>query len=93
MGMTRVEIDIPEDIVPFAVSSDKEAQLKRNAMLIYPYIQDGTISHGRAAEMLGMFKIDLIALYGKMGIAYFDESREELEADMSALKAVRGVKL
>lgn len=86
----KVEIDIPEAIVQYTVLLDKEALLKRNAMLVYPYIQDGTISHGKAAEMLGIGKFDLIVLYGKMGLPYLDETEEELEEDMDAIRNIRG---
>lgn len=88
MEMKKVEIDIPEGIVQYTVLADKDEQLKRNAMLVYPYIQNGTISHGKAAEILGMFKMDLITLYGSMGLAYFDESKEELEADLKTLESL-----
>lgn len=50
MAMTRVEIDVPEEIVPYTVLEDKEAQMTRNAMLVYPYIKSGVMSHGKAAE-------------------------------------------
>ena len=86
----KVEIDIPEAIVQYTVLLDQEALLKRNAMLVYPYIQDGSISHGKAAEMLGMGKFDLIVLYGKMGLPYFDETEEELEEDMDSIRNIRG---
>lgn len=46
MTMTKVEI------VPYTVLEDKDAQITRNAMLVYPYIKSGVISHGKAAEML-----------------------------------------
>ena len=90
MTMTKVEIEIPEEVVTFVNKPDKEAVQKRNAMLLYPYIQDGTISHGRAADMLGMYKIDLITLYGKMGLPYLEGTREELEGDLATLKKLRG---
>ena len=89
MVMTKVEFDVPEDIVPYTVPEDTEAQLVRNAMLVYPYIKNGVISHGKAAEMLGIFKIDLIMLYGKLGLPYFDESKEEFESDLEVLKSLR----
>lgn len=88
MEMKKVEINIPAEIVQYTVVENKDEQLKRNAMLVYPYIQNGTISHGKAAEMLGIFKMDLITLYGSMGLAYFDESREELEADLRVLESL-----
>lgn len=46
MTMTKVEI------VPYTVLEDKDAQITRNAMLVFPYIKSGVISHGKAAEML-----------------------------------------
>jgi len=87
----RVEIDVPEELVPYTVIEEQEAQITRNAMLIYPYIKKGVVSHGKAAEMLGINKIDLITLYGKLGLPYFDETEEEFEDDLEVLKRLRGV--
>ncbi|MBR5089934.1 MAG: UPF0175 family protein [Ruminiclostridium sp.] len=78
----KVEIEIPAEIVAFTVVGDEKKQQIRNAMLVYPYIQNGTISHGRAAQMLGISKIDLITLYGEIGLPYFNETEEELETEI-----------
>ncbi len=90
MTMTRVEIDVPEELVPYTVLEDKEAQTTRNAMLVYPYVKSGVMSHGKAAEMLGIHKIDLITLYGKLGIPYFDGTEEDFKEDLAVLKKLRG---
>lgn len=39
---------------------DKEAQITRNAMLVYPYTKSGVMSHRKAAEMLGLHIISLM---------------------------------
>ncbi len=49
-------------------------------LILYPYIRKRKISHGRAAEILGIHKLDLIDIYGKMGFCYFDQTKEELES-------------
>lgn len=89
MELQKVEITIPEAMVPFALTGDDKVQLCQNAMLLYPYIQDGTICHGKAAEILGIPKLDSIVLYGKLGIAYFQEPEEELGEDIRAIRNVR----
>ena len=80
--MTKVEIN---------VSEDEEMQTTRNAMLVYLYIKSGVLSHGKAAELLGLRKMKLITLYGKLVLSYFDETQEEFEEDLTALKTLRGV--
>ena len=49
--MAVIQMEMPEEMASFVLSSDKEEQLKRNAMMLYPYVHDGIISHGRAAEI------------------------------------------
>lgn len=89
MSQRRIEITIPEEMLPFVLLSDGEAQLKRNAMLLYPYIQDGTISHGKAAEILGIHKLDLIVLYSRMGLDYLTESEIDLKKDIETVRMAR----
>ena len=89
MEMKKVEIAVPEKMLSYLLITDGEAQLKRNAMLLYPYVYDCTISYGKAAEILGVHKSDLIALYGKMGIPYIQELPEEFETDIDTIKKIR----
>ena len=64
-----------------------------NAMEPYVNKRDmwnGTISHGRAAEILEMDKWSLIQLYGSMGIPYIDMDEAELERDIANALAACG---
>ncbi len=90
MLMTDVNISVPQSIVPYTKIEDENMQLMRNAMLIFPYIKNDSISYGKAAELLGMNKLDLISLYGSLGICYFDQTGDELDSDILAIKKVRG---
>ena len=53
---------------------------------LYPQIQDGEISNGKAAEALGISKTELLDFYGELGLPYFNMSAEELEHDIQVLK-------
>ena len=59
--------------------------------MIYPYIHSLRISHGRAAEILGVSKLDLIDFYNSMGLSYLDQSEEELEEELQTFRALKGV--
>lgn len=61
----------------------------RNAMILFPYIQNETISHDRAAQILGINKLDFIAIYRALGIPYFNQTKEELESDIAVLKKLQ----
>ena len=89
--MAIVSMEMPDEMVEFAMPSNKDEQLKVNAMILYPYIQQGMISHGKAAEILGIFKIDLITLYGKMGLSYIDMSEDEIEEELKTVKYLKEV--
>ncbi len=89
--MAIVSMEMPDEMVEFAMPSNKDEQLKINAMILYPYIQQGMISHGKAAEILGIFKIDLITLYGKMGLSYIDMSEDEIEEELKTVKYLKEV--
>jgi len=86
--MVNIQIEIPEALLPFAIPKDEREQLLRNAMIIFPFIQDETISYGRAAEILNLKKIDLIQLYGSLGLSYFNQTKEELAEDLQNIKSV-----
>ncbi len=91
MNIMSIQMDIPEAMAPFAILEDKQACTIRNAMMLYPFIQRGEISHGYAAEILGMPKIDLIELYGTLGLPYFNQSEDDLMEDLNTLKNLRGI--
>lgn len=89
MTMQEVSINIPDAMVEYVTTQNESSQLMRNAMILFPYIQNETISHGKAAQILGIHKMDLIALYSTLGIPYLDQTKEELESDLSVLKNLR----
>ena len=89
--MAIINMDLPDEMIQYVVPKDKEAQLIRNAMMLYPYIQNGTISHGKAAEILGVFKMDLITLYGKMGLSYIEMTDDEIEEELETVNYLKEV--
>ena len=84
-----VTIKVPVGMSKYLVIDNPEAELKRNALLLYPYILNQTISHGRAAEILGIRKSELIDLYDKLGYSYFDMTMDDLDNEMNTFRELK----
>lgn len=92
MESAKIEISVPKEMIIYVNSKDKKEELKRNALILYPYIKDLTISHGRAAEILGIRKLDLITLYNEIGLPYLNMDISEVEEDVKTYQAIRRIR-
>ncbi len=82
MPLKPATIEITAGMEPYINTHKSEIDFKQRALLLYPFIQNNTLSHGRAAEILGITKWALIQLYGSMGIPYIDMDEDELKSDI-----------
>lgn len=93
MTLTDVKIRVPAGMTSYIVTNDSHSELVRNAMVLYPYINNLTISHGKAAEILGIRKYELIELYDKLGLPYLDQDIQEVEEEVSYWRSLKEVKV
>ena len=91
MTLADVKIQVPAEMAPFVTVNDTQSELMRNAMMLYPYIKNLTISHGQAAEMLGIRKYELIDLYDRLGLSYLNQDMQEIEEEVRYWKKLKGV--
>lgn len=84
-----VTIKVPVGMSKYLVTVNPETELTRNALLLYPYILNQTISHGRAAEILGIRKSELIDLYDKLGYSYFDMTLDDLDEELNTFRMLK----
>ena len=89
MQTVIVQLAVPEGMAPYLDDSERDLAFERNAMMLYPLIDRAVISHGRAAEILGVRKWDLIEFYNSMGIPYLNQSKEELLQDLDTFEALK----
>ncbi len=84
-----VTIQVPVGMSQYLVTMNPESELKRNALLLYPYILNQTISHGRAAEILGIKKSELIDLYDDLGYSYLDMTMDDLDDELNTFRQLK----
>lgn len=87
--MKEFSITIPKEMLVYLAIDDDRTELQRNAIMLYPYIKNLTISHGRAAEILGISKWELITLYDNMGLAYLEQDISEIMDDVKTYKTLK----
>ena len=69
--------NIPEDV-------RREAELKAREVYVMTLLERGIISSGRAARILGISRLEAIALMDRYGISVFaPQTREELEREVA----------
>lgn len=89
VAMEKISIEVPVGMAKYILSENEETKLTRNALLLYPYILNETISHGFAAELLGIRKSELIDIYDKLGYSYFDMILDDLDQELESFIQVK----
>ena len=70
---------------------DDNGKKLQAALLLYPYILNGDISHGYAAKLLGTNRLSLISLYESIGIPYIQISKEELAEEVALFDKLKEI--
>lgn len=89
MLLKKITLEVPSEMVNYLEHYGKENELQRNALLLYPFIKNNTISHGRAAEIIGISKNELIDIYCNMGIPYLTMDIAEIEDEVETWKKMK----
>lgn len=84
-----VTIRVPVGMSKYLTAMNPETELTRNALLLYPYILNQTISHGAAAEILGIRKSELIDIYDNLGYSYFDMTMDDLDSELETFRQLK----
>jgi predicted HTH domain antitoxin len=85
-AMSSVKVEIEEPLAALLHQTNQPVQAAAREMIVLELYRRGTISSGKAAELLGMERIDFIKHASRLGIPFFDMTEDEWEAEKAALK-------
>lgn len=86
--MSRVQLELDEDLVEVLRLTDRPAPEAARELIVTELYRRGTISSGRAAELLGMDRYDFVRHASALGIPFFDLTEEEWETELRTLGAL-----
>jgi len=85
--MAELKLDLPPDLLEVLKSLGDPQQTIKECVVLELY-RRGEISSGKAAELLGMSRLEFIQYSGRLGIPFFRYSPEELEAELRNLEGL-----
>lgn len=86
--MDRVTVELDEPLVQALSLLDRPLdQAVREAVVLDLY-RRGTISSGKAAQLLGMAKLDFIQMAGRLGIPYFQLDDADLDTEIARARSL-----
>jgi predicted HTH domain antitoxin len=86
--MSSVKIEIDEPLAAILHQTNQPVQQAGREMIILELYRRGTISSGKAAELLGMERIDFITHASRLGIPYIDMTEREWAAEKAASESL-----
>lgn len=84
MDTVKIELEVPRVLVEYVDINSESYRKKINQIMLYELLKNEEISIGKAAEAMGMRKIDFITDLGKIDIPYFDCNIEEIIEDVKS---------
>jgi predicted HTH domain antitoxin len=87
MAILKVEIELPENLL--AALDIPESELGRQARewVLLELFQEGKISSGKAAEVLGLSKAQFLDLLSQRNLPYLDGDPADLEREITAAES------
>jgi predicted HTH domain antitoxin len=85
--MSTVRVDLDEAVATLLHQTNQPVREAAQEMILLELYRRGTISSGKAAELLGMPRLDFIRHASQLGIPFIDMTVDEWEAEKAALEA------
>ena len=85
--MSTIKIDLDEGLAALLDQTNQTVQEVAREMIVLELYRRGSISSGKAAELLAMPRLEFIRHASRLGIPHIDMTPEEWEAEKVAVDA------
>ena len=85
--MSNVKIDLEEGLAALLHQTNQTVQDAAREMIVLELYRRGSVSSGKAAELLNMPRLDFIRHASRLGIPHIDLTQDEWEAEKAVLDA------
>ncbi len=92
MATRTVSVQLPEELVELLGTPERASERARLA-LVLDLLRDARISQGKAAEVLGISRWDILDLMARYRIESGPETEEEIRAELDLMRETAGPSL
>lgn len=85
MAETTFEVRVPSELLQFGIDQG-EIQRRVNEWLVISLFSEGQLSSGKAARILGISRVEFLALLQRRGVAYINYTPDELAEELAAAR-------
>jgi predicted HTH domain antitoxin len=85
---TTFSIRVPNNLLQYGYTQEK-IQRRVLEWMVFSLYQEDKISSGKAAQLLGINRLEFIELLQEKGFAYIDYPEEEVAQEIAAVKSLR----
>lgn len=75
------KIELASNIVPLIAKKRTDVPRKIKEIIAIELFREGKISTGKAAQVLGIKRLQFISLLSQLEIPYFNQDKEELQRE------------
>ena len=87
-AMSTVKLELEDDLLALLQKTNESLEKAARELIVLELYRRGALSSGKAAERVGMSRFAFIQHASDLGIAYFDMTKDEWEAEKAAAKSL-----
>ena len=86
--MSTVTVQLDEELAVLLSGSNQPLQQTARELIVLELYRRGTISSGKAAQLLGMARFDFVQHASRLGIPFLDMTEDEWAAERAQLETL-----
>jgi len=84
--MRKAVVEFNEEFLSFVSKKKKDLPERIKELSVLELYRQNEISSGKAAKLLGMERFEFVRYSSRLGIPFFDISKEELRGDLESAR-------
>lgn len=79
--MNTISLDLEDDVTALLLATNQPLHQAAREFIILELYRRGTLSSGKAAQLLGMSRWEFVRYASRLGIAFFEMTETEWQAE------------